>query len=232
LMAVTLDLEPGDTLYTKGTVARYAYIVESGLLQCQEPRQIGQDLPSLVHFASVGDLLGVYEHATRRPESVEAVTASQLIALPLDGLHHMQAAWPVLDELVSRQLSVAMKRNWRVAYSLRDLAPWPRTISALLHLNDMVHKGKGATLDVMNLDIGVLSDWLSLPIGELKTCLAQLESMNVIEVKAQQIVLLRSQALLDAAMTLRQSRQQATAGHQRVPSWVQQSPIDLDGADF
>ncbi|MES2088626.1 MAG: hypothetical protein V4532_01390 [Pseudomonadota bacterium] len=214
LETIRLELMPGDELYACGTVARYAYIVESGLVQCVGPRYgDGHDLPGSVGFASAGELVGLYDQQERRSESVSMVTRGTLLALPLDELKHTQASSPQLDELIARRMCLAMKRDWRIVYRLRDLPPDKRTAAGLAHLVYLAAPEglKGADEQTLptDLSMAVLRRWLGLSENELVACLDQLQHDAAISLKGDRIVAVKPQGILNVLNVLGLSRTQA-----------------------
>lgn len=214
LETIRLELMPGDELYACGTVARYAYIVESGLVQCVVPRRgDGHDLAGSVGFASAGELVGLYDQQERRTESVSMVTRGSLLALPLDELKHTQASSPQLGELIARRMCLAMKRDWRIVYRLRDLPPDQRTAAGLAHLVYLAApdglKGADAQTLPVDLSVAVLRRWLGLSVDEVVGCLDQLQHDLAISLKGGRIVAVMPQGILSALNVLGLARTQA-----------------------
>lgn len=208
LEATRLELMPGDELYAQGTVARYAYIVESGLVQCVGHQGDGGDFPGLVGFACAGELVGLYDQQERRSESVSMVTRGTLLALPLDGLKYTQGASPQLAELIARRLCLATKRDWRIVYRLRDLPPDRRAVAGLAHLvylaaPDGQPTGGGGAMQI-DLRVAVLRRWLGLSLNELMDRLEALEHDAALVLKGDRVVALMPQKILSALSALNQ----------------------------
>lgn len=198
---VRLALAPGDNLYAQGPRGQYAYLVEHGLIERVRQHHDGYDLPNAVSFASAGDLVGMYPSLEPRAESVSAVTRSSLLALPLEELHSLEALDPLLKALISRPLSMALKRDWRTLYRLRDLPPHARTVAGLSHLihraasHGVLGGGSARHLNVQ-LNIECLGQWLGLPLRELRPCLALLEGDGALVSQGGSLITLVPEVML------------------------------------
>lgn len=195
-----LQLQPGDALFAEGSLAAYAYLVKSGILEGMGQRDTGLGLPGTISYACEGDFIGLYEQQARRPEGVRAVTHATLLALPLDDLHRAQKSSPMLAEMVARRSSVAMKRNWHIAYQLRDMLPQARTITGLAYLLRLATPaGQGCptapSLTPVALGLEGLSRWLGLPMAMLSQQLQWLAQHEILTFKGDCITSLSYQLL-------------------------------------
>lgn len=195
-----LCLMPGDNLYGQGPRGRYAYLVESGLLERVGQHADGHDAPHSVSFACIGELVGMHPHLAHRPESVNAVTRTSLLALPLSGLSKLGAEDPLLTELIARPLSMALKRDWRTLYRLRDLPPYARTVAALAHLINLALPGHRARDSAdrlpVHLKIERLASWLGLPSGDMTQDLEQLQRHGALAFRHDCLIFLMPDVLL------------------------------------
>lgn len=205
-MAVArLDLACGDVLYAQGSVGQYVYVVASGLVQCHSQHG-GLGFPVLVSYAGAREWLGLHDHVGRRQASVNAVAATVVYALPVGELRALSASSPVMAELLARQTSMALKRDWRVAYSLRDLPPYTRTVVGLTQLvrqidpdieNDQ-HEAhvRGA------LNVALFGNWLGLPLRDLHQSLTQLQRYGALRFEGGNITDLTPQVLFSASRAM------------------------------
>lgn len=206
MTGVRLSLSPGDALYAQGSPGMYVYLLEAGLVQCRRHGD-GFGLPDTVSYAGPGEWIGLYDHQGLRRESVDAATHTSLLALPCSELHALSASSPMIDELLARRSSMALKRDWRVAYSLRDLPPCARTLSSLIHLVRLIDpkietNPNDVTLRV-SLDIAMLGQWLGLPLSELRRCLMHLQSCGALHGDNARIMVLTPRVLFSASRSLR-----------------------------
>jgi CRP-like cAMP-binding protein len=202
-----LQLQPGDSLFAEGSGAAYAYLVKSGVLQCMGRNDNGLGVPGSISYASEGDLIGLYEQQARRPEGVSAVTHATLLALSLDDLNHAQASSPMLAELVARRSSVAMKRNWHMAYQLRDQPPLARTISGLAYLLRIANppsqgRPMDANLAPVALSLEGLSRWLGLPPAAVSQQLEQLAQHQLLSFRGGHVTSLSHELMKVTPRTL------------------------------
>lgn len=184
MTGVRLTLSPGDALYAQGSPGMYVYLLESGLVQCRRHGD-GLGMPDAVSYAGPGEWIGLYDHQGLRRESVDAATHTSLLALPCSELHALSASSPMIDELLARRSSMALKRDWRVAYSLRDLPPCARTLSSLIHLVRLIDpKMETNPNDVslrVSLDVAMLGQWLGLPLSKVRQCVMHLQSCGALD---------------------------------------------------
>jgi CRP-like cAMP-binding protein len=208
-----LDLEPGDVLYTEGSKAAYAYIVESGLMQCARHVAEVERAASAISYSAARDMLGVQGLPSLHGETATAVTRASLLALPVHDLRDMVRRSALLSELIARPMGQALLRDWRTAYSLRDLPPYARTVAGLSHLVRLaVPQGdapeSGARLAV-SIETTALRRWLGLSEQELEKCLAQLARYGALSQHKARIDMLAPDVLLKVSSALRPWRKEA-----------------------
>ena len=171
LHAVEQELQPGDVLFAQSSVGHYAYVVQRGLLQrvhADDIQGAHDAAPGLtVQFAGVGDLVGMCRPRDRRNETVTAVTPTRLLAIEVNALQGFDSASSSDALAISRLRSAALKRDWRIAYQLRDLNDHARVVAGLAYLvrssNRDLPGGLTADSVPVHLDVSLLSQWLGLP---------------------------------------------------------------------
>lgn len=211
LLAISLDIDAGSTLYQADTPAAYAYRVEHGLLERRRRDfDAGPDgaLPGAVGYAGTGDWLGLQTLAQRHVDAVRAVVPSRLLAVPLDALDAWQARSPVLAELLTRSSSQALRDDWRLDYRLRDLPPYARTVAGLSHLLHQLRPARtpeamdaGGT-DELQIELPALARWLGLELAELKVNLDRLQRYGCLVQHGGQALQLHPQGLQPLASAL------------------------------
>lgn len=213
LCLIRVQLEPGDVLYAQGARPTYAYIVESGLIQCERERTEDERSPDAVSYAAAHDLFGHQVSQRQRREGARAITRATLLALPVDDLQDMEARSPLLAELIARPRGHALIRDWRMVYRLRDLPPYARTVAGLSHLIGLAKPGRDpvdpqATLQVV-IDVQSLRRWLGLTAEDLDKSLVQLQRYGALVRRKDQIISLVPEVMLQVSDALRPWRKQA-----------------------
>jgi len=205
--ATRVELAPGELLCAQGGAADLVGVVESGLLQCHIHQQ-GLGLPGTVSHAGAREWIGLNEQAGRRRETIRALVRTTLITLPASEVRELSASSPLVAQWLSRQASLALKRDWRLAYSLRDLSPEGRIVSGLLHLlrliDPLLEEGSPDRDVSVDLDLSVLSTWLGLNLNELQQHLKALERDGALRCDAGHIVSLSPGALFRASRSVKQ----------------------------
>jgi len=205
MMGVKLALSPGDVLYKQGSDSPYVYVLESGLVQCLS-QQPGLGLPETVSHAGAKEWLGLYDQPHRRQETVRAVTHTSLLALPMKALNALRASSPLIAELHARRTSMALKRDWRTVYRLRDLPAYTRTVMGLVYLVSLADPERASdqnapSMEVV-LDMGTLAHWLGLPLAELGHCLMQLQRYGALSIDLTRIIDLSPQVLFSVSSSM------------------------------
>lgn len=202
MLAIRVQLSPGDVLYVPGAPCQYVYIVESGLLQCV--RQYGRAVvgggAAAVSYVGSKDMIGLHELLEQRQDEVVAVSHASLLALPIAEVRAIEGASALMAESLSRHVSAALKRNWRMVYVLRELSAGPRILMALANLIHLAYPGRqGESCDgpvKVHLDLSMFRAWVGLPVRDLMSCLAQLKSDKVLNYVESRIVELNPRLLL------------------------------------
>lgn len=217
LYLVRLQLEPGDVLYAEGAKAAYAYIVESGLIQCE--RTVDDHSPEAVSYAASHDLLGSPGPFRQRRESACAITRTTLLAMSADDLHDMAEKSPLLAELIARPMGRALMRDWRTVYRLRDLPPYARTVAGLSHLIRLAMPGRDpaespSRLQVV-IEVSSLCRWLGLSADELDKSLEQLQRYGALTRQNERITALVPEVMLQVSSALRPRRKEVPDQQER-----------------
>jgi CRP-like cAMP-binding protein len=206
VVAVHLSLRPGDMLYTQGSHSHYAYILESGVMQCSRAQDNGTPVWGTMRYAGTGDWIGLYDRPARRPESTCAVTHASLLALPVNDLRDMAASSSIMAELIARSSSMALKRDWRVAYRLRDLPSYTRAVMGLVYLMHLADptgsRTDGASTMTVQLDSALFGQWLGLLSDDLTQCLTKLQRYGALKTQNGSIVALMPHVLNSATSTV------------------------------
>jgi CRP-like cAMP-binding protein len=202
MLAVRLELSPGDVLYSQGSASQYAYIMESGLLQCHTQRD-GLGLPDAVSYAGPREWVGLYGALDRHQESVHAVVKTSLLAFHVGQLRHLSASSPRMAELLASRSSTALKRNGCIADGLRHLPADARTVGGLSHLlgliDPKIEAVQGHSTMHAVLDMAVLGHWLGLSWSDLLECLTKLQGHGALTMDARNIVDVSPQLLFSAS---------------------------------
>lgn len=207
LALTRLELEPGDVLYKKGSKVVYAYIVESGLVQCTRQSASDDHAPDVVTYVAAHDVLGIHGSPQHRHETACAVTRTSLLALPVNELREMAAHSALLSELIARPRGQALMRDWRTVYRLRDLPPYARTVAGLSHLIRLAWPDGDLlapqAAQPVNIETATLCRWLGLDAQALDKSLAQLQRYGALSQQNGHISTLVPDVLLQVFSALR-----------------------------
>ncbi|MDO9237032.1 MAG: Crp/Fnr family transcriptional regulator [Aquabacterium sp.] len=200
IVGTRLVLMPGDVLYVKGSMCHYVYIIESGLLEFTHQLETDVGKIETVSYTGTGEWVGWPNRSERRQETVQAVARTCLLALPIDDLRALELSSLGLAELLARPGSLALKRNWRIAYYLRDLPAYTRTVVALTHLVDLACASRRADMVDTNirvhLSVATLSRWIGLDVPSLMSVLLKLQRYGALVLKDDSIAQLMPQLLI------------------------------------
>jgi CRP-like cAMP-binding protein len=178
---VRVHLAPGEVLYAEGSRPVYGYFVESGVIQCV--RRHGGDATHGVSHVAAHGLLGIERLPERRHETATALNHVSLLAMPMASVQEVEAASPILRELLARPLGQGLLRDWRTVYRLRGLPPFARTEAGLSYIHTLAATpGKPGTARMpVVIDVHDLCRWLALPLQMLEGALNLLQSRGALE---------------------------------------------------
>lgn len=183
LVGVQMDLTPGDVLHVHGSVSHYAYVLESGLVQCHDPCP-GLGLPVSINFAGADDWIGLCDRAGRHQQTVRAVTHASVLAFSSGELRALSHASPSMAAMLARRAQLALAREIQVVHRLACLSPHERTVAGLMHLvalcDPAFQRVEPAPTLRLLLDVTMLSGWLGVPLPELQRCLGQLRQVGAV----------------------------------------------------
>lgn len=210
MLGVRLDLDPGDGLFMQGSVGHYAYVIESGLIQCHRQHD-GLGLPLTVTYVGQQEWIGLHDFVGRREESANAVARTSLLALPVSELHALSASSPEMTELLAGQISSALKRDLRVFSGLCDLPPDLRTVVGLVYLASLIDpqfekNHSDAPMKVV-IDVEMLGYWLGVPSCDLHQHLLKLQGDGGLCLDERHITGLWPQGLVNAFLAMRHPSQ-------------------------
>ena len=190
----------------------YAYRVESGLLQRKRLAGGGGESAVDIGYSGMGEWLGADDPLPARRETVTAVTPVRLLAMQRQEIQAMTDR-RVLDgdsaESPWRLHGLALKRDWRVTYQLRDL-PAPQRLSAalayLVRWATLADAGLGpesiadaqCPLPVC-LDVDDLGYWLALDRTTVEAMLGLLVQAGGLTLRDDHLVSWRPMQLLQFA---------------------------------
>jgi CRP-like cAMP-binding protein len=211
--AIEQALSPGDVLYVQDSPMHYAYRVESGLLQRKRLAGGGSESAVDIGYSGVGDWLGADGPLPARRETVTAVTPVRLLAMERQELQALTARH-ALDgngaESPWRLHGLALKRDWRVTYQLRDLPAPQRLSAALAYLvrwaapaptHAVPGSGSGGAPYPLSicLDLDDLEYWLALDRATVEAMLALLVQAGGLTLRDDHLVSWRPEQLLQIA---------------------------------
>ena len=202
MVGVRLKLSPGDALYKQGSSSPYVYVLESGLVQ-RHNQLDGSGLSDTVTYAGPREWIGLHDQLGWRQESIDAATHASLLAFPAKDIRALSASSPIITELLARRTSMALKRAWRIGYSLRDLPPCTRTVVGLAYLvrlfdSKIEADQHDSTMSVV-LGVAMLGPWLGLSLSDLCQCLGLLQRFGALGYEGTHIIELSPQVLFNAS---------------------------------
>ena len=214
MLTIAQTLNPGDVLYAQHTVMRYAYWVESGLLQRRRlstnepgggsPGGDGHEPTVDVGYSGSGQWVGADGPVFARQETVTAVTPVRLLAMEKENVNALDTFGGDAIDPAWRLRGLAIKREWRVAYQLRDLPAQQRLATALAYLVHWAAPAGGGQArsqcpTPVCLDLEDLGQWLGLDIARLEVMLSVLAQAGTLVLRGGRLVSWRPDRLLEHA---------------------------------
>lgn len=187
----TLHLDAGAKVYEQGQHCGQAFVILNGVLE--RHHAIGSRAQSMlgpgpVALSGARELLGLHFNLQGRPDTAVAVTKATVLAIPLRDLKALSPATMLINDLLMRTAGAALMRDWRVAYRLRDLPAFARTVAGLSHLTRLAEfkpqdlESDGTT--AWSISESHLASWLALDSEVLHAQLQKLERYGVMSLKA------------------------------------------------
>lgn len=187
----TLHLDAGATVYEQGQHCGQAFVILNGVLERHHAtgsRAQSMLGPGSVALSGARELLGLHVSLHGRPDTAVAVTKARVLAIPLRDLKALSPATTLINDLLMRTAGAALMRDWRVAYRLRDLPAFARTVAGLSHLAKLAEfkpqdlESDGTTSWLISEPH--LASWLALDSEVLHAQLQKLERYGVMSLKA------------------------------------------------
>jgi CRP-like cAMP-binding protein len=189
-----IQLNAGVSLYEQGHHVRQAFVILDGVFARQQKsnaKSAAMPGPSPIALSGERELIGLHIGLTQRPESVTAVTKATVLALSIKALQTMVPSSTVAHDLLMRTAGAALFRDWRVAYRLRDLPAFARTVAGLSHLASLAGvKPLASRADgtiALTLPLPCLSAWLDMDMEALCTQLKHLARCGVVSTSTNAI---------------------------------------------
>lgn len=190
-----IRLDAGASLYEQGQHVGQAFILLEGILARQQvcnAKSTAVQGPSPIALSGKKELIGLHLGLSRRPERAWAVTKATVLALSIKALQALVPSSTLINDLLMRTAGAALFRDWRVAYRLRDLPAFARTVAGLSHiasltgLKPVVAQADGTIS--LTLPLPSLASWLAMDMEALCVQIKRLKRYGVVSTYANDIV--------------------------------------------